>query len=59
MRQRGNWEKENGKENCFSFTYKVRLGSKIEMVVRINSKKSEHKSQSIYYSLADSCVSVF
>lgn len=55
----GNWEKENGKEKCFFFIYKVSLSSRMEMVVRINSKKLELKVYYIYFLLIDYCVSLF
>ena len=59
MRERdGNWEKENEKEKCFPFICKVSLGSRMEMVVRID-KKSELKAHYIYSLLTDHCASLF
>ena len=57
--RKGNWEKENEKEKYFPFICKVNLGSRMEMVVRINNKKSELKVYHMYFLLTDHHASLF
>lgn len=50
---------ENGNEKCFYFIYKVSVGSRMEMIVRINNKKSEYKAHYIYSLLTDHHANLF